>query len=154
MSREGLVLWPNVRGVNGSNGRIELTKNIDHKKTPHFICEIIQLLSFPCWISIDAFGFITDTEHKVLGFQFASKNSGIQLKNQRSKLLLDSKESRKALYQTFSEMSSDEFLLSWFESHDRISQLVRSGFIPKRTCTLILYLEPVSTSVKEIFRLK
>ena len=148
------MLWPNVRGVNGSNGRIELTKNIDHKEAPKFILEILALVAFPCWISIDAFGFITDSERKIIGFQFASKSSGIVLKNERSKILLDNNSTRKELVEKFSKMSSDDFLLSWFASHDRISQLVRSGFIPKGTCTLILYLEPISTSVKEIFRLK
>ena len=140
--------------MNGSNGRIELTKNIDHTEAPSFICEVLKIISFPCWLSIYAFGFITDTERKIVGFQFASKSSGLTLKNKKSKVLIDDNTLRKEIYDKFEKMSSDDFLTSWFENHDRISKLVQSGFIPKSTCTLILYLEPISTSVKEIFGLK
>ena len=125
--REGLVLWPNVRGVNGRNGRIELTKNVSHKEAPQFLCEVIELLQFPTWFSIDCFGFITDIERELVGFQWASKNSGLVLLNEKSKVLMKDNGVRKKLFDKFSNMTSEEFLTSWFNSHDRVSELYRSG---------------------------
>ena len=125
--REGLVLWPNVRGINGKNGRIELTKNVSHKNAAQFLAELIKLLQFPTWFSVDCFGFITDVERELVGFQWASKNSGLTLLNEKTKILISSNKVRKQLYEKFESMTSEEFLTNWFNSHDRVSELYRSG---------------------------
>ena len=116
-----------MRGINGKNGRIELTKNISHKFATKFVTELIELVQFPTWISIDCFGFITDIERELVGFQWASKNSGMILLNEKSKILINNNKTRKQLHDKFSNMTSEEFLTSWFNSHDRISELYRSG---------------------------
>ena len=123
-----MVLWPNVRGINGKNGRIELTKNVTHKNAPQFLTELIEVLQFPTWFSVDCFGFISDLERELVGFQWASKNSGLVLLNEKSKILINNNTVRKKLYEKFSNMTAEEFLTSWFNCHDRVSELYRSGF--------------------------
>ena len=135
-------------------GRIELTKNLTQKNATIFLAELIEIIQFPTWISVDCFGFITDLERELVGFQWASKNSGLTLLNEKAKILIDSNHVRKKLIENLSKLSPEEFLLSWFNSHDRVSELYRSGFVPKSICTMVVYLEPLSTSVTDLFKLK
>ena len=124
---EGLVLWPNVRGINGKNGRIELTKNVSHKQAASFLTELLEIIQFPTWFSVDCFGFISDLERELVGFQWASKNSGLVLLNEKSKILIGTNKVRKELFEKFKNMTPEQFLTSWFNSHDRVSELYRSG---------------------------
>lgn len=148
------MLWPNVRGINGNFGRIELTKNVSQKEAPAFLKLLTEIIQFPCWFSIDCFGFISDIERELVGFQWASKNSGLNLLNDKSKILIGDNKIRKKLHQKFDSMTPEEFLTTWFNSHDKVSELYRSGFVPKSICTLVVYLEPLSTSVRELFNLE
>ena len=152
--REGIVLWPNVRSISGSKGRIELTKNIRHDQCPTFIAELIDILDFPCWLSIDAFGFVQDPEKDLTGFQWVSKASGLVLMNDQTRILIDDYEIRLELYNQFLNMNGETFLQKWFESHNRISRLQSSGFGPKSVTTLVAYIEPLNISVKKLFNLE
>ena len=51
----------------------------------------------------------------------------------------------------FDQMTGQEFLGKWYESHDRIAELASSGFLPSSTKSVVVYLEPVNMTATEIF---
>ena len=102
-------------------------------------------------IHIDAHGFITDVNRSLTGFQFASRNTSLALMNEKSSAYVGSTADHKELRKFFENMTPEKFLQSWFTSHDRVSELVGSGFQPKRTCSLVIYLEPEVMTAEEIF---
>lgn len=109
------------------------------------------MLHFPCVIHIDAHGFVTDSTRSLTGFQFASKNTSMKLMREKSNAYVGSTAEHTELRSHFEKMTGQTFLQSWFQSHDEISELVGSGFQPKRTCSLVLYLEPENISAQELF---
>ena len=135
-------------------GVIQITKNVTHHHAPAFIAEFLQLLRFPCVLRVDAHGFISDESRSLIGFQFASRNTSMQLLDDKPYVHIRSTEDNKEVVDYFTEISGDKFLTKWFEAHDRVSELVGSGFNPKRTTTVVLYLEPETMHAKEIFGLE
>ena len=151
--REGYVIWPNANGFFGQNGLIQLTKHVSHTEAPAFITKFLKLLRFPCIFRVDAHGFITDTNRSLLGFQFASRNTSMQLMHDKSTAYIGSTAEHSEILRFFEEMSGETFLQKWFDAHDRISELVGSGFQAKRTTNLVMYLEPEAMPAQKIFDL-
>ena len=151
--REGYVIWPKANGFFGKNGLIQITKHATHEESPIFITKFLKLLRFPCVLRVDAHGFITDTNRSITGFQFASRNTSIELLHGKSTAYIGSTAEHSAILKYFENLSGESFLQKWFESHDKISELVGSGFQAKRTTTIVLYLEPEAMTASEIFTL-
>lgn len=110
---------------------------------------MIDLLSFPGYFAVDAHGFIKQQDE--VGFQFASQSTSLTIFNDKNVTFLHSTKSREALYNFFKPMTGPEFLTNWFQNHDAISDLMSSGYSPKRICTMVIFYEPTSQSVKELF---
>ena len=128
-----------------------ITKNVSKGEAIPFILELLQLLQFPGYFMLDAQGFITNEEHDSV-FTFASPNSAITLQNEKSFILLDSPETSKETYNYFKSMNDKTLLSHWFNSHNLISDLSSSGFVPIRLTSIVCFFEPLNVTVKEIFK--
>ena len=133
------------------NGLIELTKNVNHEETPAFVKKLVELVRFPCILRVDAHGFVREKADEITGFQFASQNSAIQLSNEKNHVLMTNEETVRPVIDYFDQMTGQEFLGKWYESHDRIAELASSGFLPSSTKSVVVYLEPVNMTATEIF---
>ena len=148
--REGIKIWTGKTGVYANNGQIIFTKNIGEDEAPQFLARIVNILQFPGFFSADAHGFVKHQDQ--IGFQFASQASSITLQNDKSVIFLNSTKTAQATYNYFNEMSGPEFLSNWFKSHDAVSDLTTSGFVARRVTTVVVYYEPTSQTVREIFK--
>ena len=77
----------------------------------------------------------------------------MQLMHDKSTAYIGSTAEHSEILRFFEEMSGETFLQKWFDAHDRISELVGSGFQAKRTTNLVMYLEPEAMPAQKIFDL-
>lgn len=83
-------------------------------------------------------------------FTFGSQNSAIDLSNGKNFMFLDSTQKRKELFEYFQGMTNEKFTQQWFESHNRVSDLMSSGFTVERIVTIVVFYEPTTQSVDKI----
>ena len=148
---EGITIWRDSAAYS-TKGQIKFQKIIENESMlPEFLGDLIDLLSFPGYFSVDFIGLMR--HEKNLIWQLASQNSGLQLDHDRNFLLLEHPESQKALSKKMRQTPYKQFLEDWFIAHDRISDLTVSGVIPERLLCCIVYYEPTTVSVSELFKL-
>lgn len=151
---EGITFWEEQSGVYSDKGQIQFTKIINDKTSlPDFFADLIELLSFPGFLSIDFHGLLKSPENDLI-YKFASQNSGIILDNDRQFILLENSHTQKMLSEKLRTTDYSMFLEQWFSSHDLVSDLTSSGVRPERLLCALVYYEPISSSVSDLFKLK
>ena len=135
---------------NKHNGWIICTKNIKDDIISSFLIELIKTLQFPTSFSLDFAGFLTDSEEEQV-FVFPSQNSSLDLYNDAKSVLLESKEQKIKLIQSFQTLTNADFLSRWYESHDRYGEFTKSGLKPQKLINLTVFLKPLHSSVIEMF---
>ena len=152
--KEGISFWTANSGVYSNKGQIQFRKIISDKlMLPTFLGDLTELLSFPGVISIDFHGLLKSPEGNLI-YKFASQNSGIKLDSTRNFVRLEDSKTLKALSEKLRTTDYSQYLEKWFDSHDVISDLSSSGLRPERLLCVLVYFEPTSHSVSDLFGLK
>ena len=134
---------------NKANGSIIFTKNINEGSISSFLVQLIKILQIPGNLKIDFAGFLEDEEGSKV-FVFPSENSSIQIGKQVT-IRLESKQQKIETIQTLQLMKNDEFLDSWFDSHNQLNQFSKSGLKPVRLLNITVFFRPIYVTVSEIF---
>lgn len=146
---EGIRFWKDSAAYS-NKGQIIFTKNVlSPEMLPEFLGELVEHLQFPGYFSYDFHG--TMRHEKKLIFQFASQNSTLRIDDERNFLLLENSHTQKVLADKLRKTQYNDFLEEWFFVHDAVSDLMASGITPERLLSVVVYYEPTSIRVGDLF---
>ncbi len=146
---EGIHIWDGKQGVYSNHGQFQFIKNVDGTDIIEYICKMIDLFSFEGFFAIDFHGFCRKSNDLI--FTHASQNTSLFLLKEKQSFFINSVEAKTKLRDHFKSKSKNDLLSDWFFAHDNISNYRRSGVIPERLISSIIYFEPSALHVREIF---
>ena len=128
-----------------------MTKSLIGQNPMNIIDEVIEAITFPCFMAVDFAGFVqTTNDEQVIKFIWPSWNTGIKQPNNQNWFLLETTKGKSDVRKHFKSMDLSLLQETWFESHDEISRLSESGFKIRRMVSIIFYVEPATPFIKEL----
>ena len=134
-------------------GRLVLTKVLtDGVAIKDEIIEILKNIRFPATISIDANGFLEiPKENKVdVIFCFSSVATGMKLTNGKSWHLVINREDMTELINFVKDLKDEDFMDTWFRTHDSVADYRGSGIRPRRMVNLVITADPFYLPVSKL----